>query len=53
MAYGVPELRDYSGYAWYRRTFDVDDEWLGGELLRLGVVDYWMWEVVQYALPGR
>lgn len=35
-----PELRQYSGYMWYRRTFTVDDH--DGELLLdFGAVDYW------------
>jgi hypothetical protein len=37
-----PELREYSGYAWYQRTFEVNDDWLAGEvLLEFGAVDYW------------
>src|SRR3954463_3122390 len=37
-----PELARYSGYAWYRRTVEVPEEWLGGDLLlRFGAVDYW------------
>src|SRR6476660_6414394 len=37
-----PEYQQYSGYAWYRRAFDVEEEWLGGELLlHFGAVDYW------------
>jgi hypothetical protein len=37
-----PELRRYSGYAWYQRSFEVDDGWLTGELLLdFGAVDYW------------
>jgi hypothetical protein len=37
-----PELRRYSGYAWYRRSFEVDGELSGGDLrLRFGAVDYW------------
>lgn len=37
-----PELQRYSGYAWYQHSFDLDDSWLGGELLlHLGAVDYW------------
>lgn len=35
-----PELRRYSGYMWYQRTFHVEE--LGGEvLLDFGAVDYW------------
>src|SRR4051794_16095579 len=37
-----PELASYSGYAWYRRSFEVPEDWPGGEvLLRFGAVDYW------------
>lgn len=37
-----PELERYSGYAWYRLEFDVDEQWLDGEvLLHFGAVDYW------------
>ena len=37
-----PDLQQYSGYAWYRRTFELDDAWLAGELLlHFGAVDYW------------
>jgi Glycosyl hydrolases family 2, sugar binding domain/Glycosyl hydrolases family 2, TIM barrel domain/Glycosyl hydrolases family 2 len=37
-----PDLRRYAGYAWYRRTFDVDGDLQGGDLrLRFGAVDYW------------
>jgi beta-galactosidase/beta-glucuronidase len=37
-----PDLRQYSGYAWYQRTFKVADSWLFGELLLdFGAVDYW------------
>jgi hypothetical protein len=36
-----PDLERYGGYAWYRRTFDLDDSWLAGEvLLTFGAVDY-------------
>lgn len=36
------ELQRYSGYAWYRRSVDLDDSWLAGEvLLEFGAVDYW------------
>jgi hypothetical protein len=38
----IPELRRYAGYAWYRRTFEVDGDLDGGDLrLRFGAVDYW------------
>ena len=37
-----PELERYSGYAWYQRTFTLDESWLQGEiLLDFGAVDYW------------
>lgn len=37
-----PELARYSGYAWYKRSFDLREEWLKGDLLlRFGAVDYW------------
>src|SRR5438874_1436403 len=37
-----PELLHYSGYAWYRRQVELDEEWLAGEiLLHFGAVDYW------------
>jgi hypothetical protein len=37
-----PELQHYSGYAWYRRSVDLDESWLAGEvLLQFGAVDYW------------
>ena len=37
-----PELRQYSGYAWYQRSFEVDQAALSGELiLHFGAVDYW------------
>lgn len=37
-----PELRRYSGYMWYGRTFTLDETELGGEvLLDFGAVDYW------------
>lgn len=35
-----PELRRYSGYVWYRRTFTVE-ETSGDVLLDFGAVDYW------------
>lgn len=37
-----PELREYSGYAWYQHHFTLDETWLAGELLLdFGAVDYW------------
>ena len=36
-----PELETYSGYAWYVRDIELDEAWLGGEvLLTFGAVDY-------------
>ncbi|HEV8280581.1 MAG TPA: glycoside hydrolase family 2 TIM barrel-domain containing protein [Candidatus Limnocylindrales bacterium] len=37
-----PDLRRYAGYAWYRRSFEVEGGLQGGDLrLRFGAVDYW------------
>jgi hypothetical protein len=37
-----PELRHYSGYAWYRRTFTLDADFVAGDArLHFGAVDYW------------
>jgi Glycosyl hydrolases family 2, sugar binding domain/Glycosyl hydrolases family 2, TIM barrel domain/Glycosyl hydrolases family 2 len=37
-----PDLRRYAGYAWYRRTFEVEGDLAGGDLrLHFGAVDYW------------
>ncbi|MDX2141290.1 MAG: glycoside hydrolase family 2 TIM barrel-domain containing protein [Chloroflexota bacterium] len=37
-----PDLRQYTGYGWYKTTFFLEDGWLDGELLlRFGAVDYW------------
>lgn len=37
-----PELERYGGYAWYQHSFELDEAWLGGEvLLEFGAVDYW------------
>lgn len=37
-----PELDQYSGYAWYVTSFDLDADWLAGDLLlTFGAVDYW------------
>ncbi len=37
-----PALREYKGYGWYQRVFDLTDAWLDGEiLLHFGAVDYW------------
>lgn len=49
-----PELQAYSGYAWYRRSVEVDPAWLGGELLlTLGAVDYWCQVFVNGQLAGE
>ncbi|HET9493669.1 MAG TPA: glycoside hydrolase family 2 TIM barrel-domain containing protein [Chloroflexia bacterium] len=49
-----PELQEYSGYAWYRRTFDLERDRLEGEaLLRFGAVDYWCQVFVNGALAGE
>lgn len=49
-----PELEPYSGYAWYRRSFDLDADWLGGELLlQFGAVDYWCQVFVNGQLVGE
>jgi hypothetical protein len=49
-----PELQEYSGYAWYRRTFDVEPDWLDGEvLLHFGAVDYWCQVFVNGTLVGE
>ena len=49
-----PELREYSGYAWYARSFDIGPEWLEGELLlHFGAVDYWCQVFVNGALAGE
>jgi hypothetical protein len=48
------DLIKYSGYAWYRRSFDLDREWLGGEvLLHFGAVDYWCQVFVNGLLAGE
>jgi hypothetical protein len=50
----LPELRTYSGYAWYRRSIDLEDDWLEGELLlHLGAVDYWCQVFVNGTLAGQ
>ena len=49
-----PDLREYSGYAWYARSFDIGPEWLEGELLlHFGAVDYWCQVFVNGALAGE
>jgi hypothetical protein len=49
-----PELREYSGFAWYRCSLDLDAGWLGGELLlHFGAVDYWCQVFVNGKLAGE
>ncbi len=49
-----PDLQTYSGYAWYRHTFNIEEEWLAGELLvRFGAVDYWCEVFVNGRLVGQ
>ncbi len=49
-----PELERYSGYAWYRRYFELDESWLNGEvLLHFGAVDYWCQVFVNSELVGQ
>jgi hypothetical protein len=49
-----PELQQYSGYAWYRRSIDLEDKWLTGDvLLRFGAVDYWCQVYVNGHLAGE
>src|SRR5689334_11806453 len=49
-----PDLQQYSGYAWYRRYIELDDDWLGGQLLlRFGAVDYWCQVYVNGSLAGE
>ncbi len=49
-----PELQAYSGYAWYRRSFDLAAAWLDGELLlTLGAVDYWCQVFINGELAGE
>ncbi len=49
-----PELEAYSGYAWYRRTVDIADDQLSGELLlHFGAVDYWCQVFVNGRLAGE
>lgn len=49
-----PELQPYSGYAWYRHEFDLDESWLAGELLlHFGAVDYWCQVFVNGHLAGQ
>src|SRR5215203_1215572 len=49
-----PELQSYSGYGWYSRSVDVEEEWLAGEvLLQFGAVDYWCQVFVNGVLAGE
>jgi len=49
-----PDLQQYSGYAWYTRTFDMEEAWLTGEiLLHFGAVDYWCEVYVNDVLVGQ
>lgn len=49
-----PELQAYSGYAWYRHEFELDESWLAGELLlHFGAVDYWCQVFVNGQLAGQ
>ncbi len=49
-----PELESYSGYAWYACNVDLDEAWLGGELLlHFGAVDYWAQIYVNGQLVGE
>ena len=49
-----PELQHYSGYAWYRRTLDLDEKKLIGELLlHFGAVDYWCQVFINGTLAGE
>ncbi len=49
-----PELEHYSGYSWVQTTFDLDDQWLQGELLlRFGAVDYFAQVYVNGQLAGE
>ena len=48
-----PDLQSYSGYAWYRREFELPADWLAGEvLLHFGAVDYWCQVFVNGQLAG-
>ena len=49
-----PDLQQYSGYAWYRTTFDLSAADLAGELLlHFGAVDYWCQIFVNGQLAGE
>ncbi|MCC7450093.1 MAG: hypothetical protein IT324_21930 [Anaerolineae bacterium] len=48
-----PDLRQYDGYAWYRRMVDLAPDWLTGQLLlKFGAVDYWCQVYVNGQLCG-
>jgi hypothetical protein len=48
-----PDLRDYSGYAWYRRTLEAPADWFGDDiLLTFGAVDYLCEVFVNRTLAG-
>lgn len=48
------DLAQYSGYAWYRREFELADDWLVGDLLlHFGAVDYWTQVFVNGQLVGE
>jgi hypothetical protein len=49
----LPELEQYSGYAWYRRYVNLAEDWLRGELLlHFGGVDYWCQVFVNGQMVG-
>lgn len=49
-----PELERYSGYGWYRRSVELTEKELSGEvLLRFGAVDYWCQVFVNGRMAGE
>lgn len=49
-----PELERYSGYAWYRRTVEIEAASLEGRIyLDFGAVDYWCQVFVNDTLVGE
>ncbi|GAC1644597.1 MAG: hypothetical protein NVS4B8_15400 [Herpetosiphon sp.] len=49
-----PDLQSYSGYAWYRHEFTLEEAWLSGDLLlHFGAVDYWCEVFVNGRLVGQ
>jgi hypothetical protein len=49
-----PDLQQYSGYAWYRREFELNEADLAGELLlHFGAVDYWCQVFVNGEMVGE